>query len=174
MKLDIEKKIDTRVAAAFEDLVPGPDTPSGQEILKSVPALVRAVWMNKIYAALPQDKTKIPEYFLEAELDQMLNEAVDECYKMVSLIADRIKEEFHAGRATPKTSPEPASALDEPRRSQNRFWQRLTPEQRKMIEEEISEAIARFRRSQFSSSVAGDAKINGIFADTLLRVNNWT
>jgi hypothetical protein len=43
-----------------------------------------------------------------------------------------------------------------------------------MIEEEISEAIARFRRSQFSSSVAGDAKINGIFADTLLRVNNWT
>jgi hypothetical protein len=54
------------------------------------------------------------------------------------------------------------------------IWQRLTPEQRKMIEEEISEAIARFRRSQFSSSVAGDAKINGIFADTLLRVNNWT
>jgi hypothetical protein len=29
------------------------------------------------------------------------------------------------------------------------IWQRLTPEQRKMIEEEISEAIARFRRSQF-------------------------
>jgi hypothetical protein len=29
------------------------------------------------------------------------------------------------------------------------IWQRLTPEQRKMIEEEISEAIAKFRRSQF-------------------------
>jgi hypothetical protein len=29
------------------------------------------------------------------------------------------------------------------------IWQRLTPEQRKMIEEEISEEIARFRRSQF-------------------------
>jgi hypothetical protein len=29
------------------------------------------------------------------------------------------------------------------------IWQRLTPEQRQMIEEEISEAIARFRRSQF-------------------------
>jgi hypothetical protein len=29
------------------------------------------------------------------------------------------------------------------------IWQRLTPEQRKMIEEEITEAIARFRRSQF-------------------------
>jgi hypothetical protein len=28
------------------------------------------------------------------------------------------------------------------------IWQRLTPEQRKMIEEEIPEAIARFRRSQ--------------------------
>jgi hypothetical protein len=28
------------------------------------------------------------------------------------------------------------------------IWQRLTPEQRKMIEDEISEAIARFRRSQ--------------------------
>jgi hypothetical protein len=27
------------------------------------------------------------------------------------------------------------------------MWQRLTPEQRKMIEEEIAEAIARFRRS---------------------------
>jgi hypothetical protein len=29
------------------------------------------------------------------------------------------------------------------------IWQRLTPEQRKMIEDEITEAIARFRRSQF-------------------------
>jgi hypothetical protein len=29
------------------------------------------------------------------------------------------------------------------------IWQRLTPEQRKMIEDEITEAIAKFRRSQF-------------------------
>jgi hypothetical protein len=29
------------------------------------------------------------------------------------------------------------------------IWQRLTPEQRKMIEDEITEAVARFRRSQF-------------------------
>jgi hypothetical protein len=29
------------------------------------------------------------------------------------------------------------------------IWQRLTPEQRKMIEEEITQAIAKFRRSQF-------------------------
>jgi hypothetical protein len=54
------------------------------------------------------------------------------------------------------------------------IWQRLTPEQRKMISEEIAEAIARFRRSKLSSSVAGDVKTNGIFDDTLLRVNNWT
>jgi hypothetical protein len=35
MKLDIEKKIDSRISAAFEDVIPGPDTPSGQEILKA-------------------------------------------------------------------------------------------------------------------------------------------
>jgi mRNA-degrading endonuclease RelE of RelBE toxin-antitoxin system len=29
------------------------------------------------------------------------------------------------------------------------IWQRLTPDQRELIEEEIAEAIARFRRSQF-------------------------
>jgi hypothetical protein len=35
------------------------------------------------------------------------------------------------------------------------IWQRLTPEQRKMIEEEIAEAIARFRRSQFKLAGGG-------------------
>jgi hypothetical protein len=52
------------------------------------------VWLGKIYAALPQDKTSIQEYFLDAELEQLLNEAVDECYNMVSLITERAKEEF--------------------------------------------------------------------------------
>jgi hypothetical protein len=46
---------------------------------------------------LPKDKTRIPEYFLDAELEQMLNDAVDECYKMVSLIAERAGEEFRRG-----------------------------------------------------------------------------
>jgi hypothetical protein len=43
-----------------------------------------------------------------------------------------------------------------------------------MIEEEISEAIAKFRRSQFKLVHGGRREKNGIFADTLLRVNNWT
>jgi hypothetical protein len=97
MKSDVEKKIDARVVAAFEDMIPGPDTKRGQEILNGVRALVGAVWAQKIYAALPKDKTKVPEYFLDAELDQMLNEAVDECYKMVSLIVERAEEEFGRG-----------------------------------------------------------------------------
>lgn len=94
MKSDVEKKIDTRVIAAFEDIVPGPDTKSGQEVLNGVRSLVKAVWLGKIYAALPKDRTTLQEYFLDVELDQLLNEAVDECYKMVTLIAERAKEEF--------------------------------------------------------------------------------
>ena len=97
MKLDVEKKIGARVVAAFEGIVPGPDAKARQEILNGVRALVGAVWSQKIYAALPKDKTKIPEYFLDAELEQMLNEAVDECYKMVSLVAERAEEEFRRG-----------------------------------------------------------------------------
>ena len=97
MKSDVEKKIEARVAAAFEDIVPRPDAKARQEILNGVRALVGAVWERKIYAALPKDKTKIPDYFLDAELDQMLNDAVDECYKMVFLIAERAKEEFQRG-----------------------------------------------------------------------------
>lgn len=97
MKPEIEKKIPARVARAFEDIVPRPDTESGQKVLTSIGSLVRAVWMGKIYAALPKDKTTIAEYFLDAELEQLLNEAVDECYKMVCLIAERAKDDFRSG-----------------------------------------------------------------------------
>jgi hypothetical protein len=64
------------------------------EILKHAQELVRAVWVGKIYAALPKDKTTAREYFLDAELEQFLNEAVAECYEKVSLIAQRAKEEL--------------------------------------------------------------------------------
>jgi hypothetical protein len=97
MKSDVEKRIDARVVAAFEDIVPAAGAKARQQILDGVRALVGAVWAQKIYAALPKDKTKITEYFLEAELDQMLNEAFDECYKMVSLIAEQAQEEFRRG-----------------------------------------------------------------------------
>jgi len=94
MKSDIEKKIQARVAAAFEDIIPGSETKAGQEILQRAQELVRAVWVGKIYAALPKDKTTVPEYFLDAELEQFLNEAIEECHKQVCLIAERAKEEL--------------------------------------------------------------------------------
>ena len=97
MKLDVEKKIGARVVAAFEGIIPRPDAKARQEILNGVRALVGAVWSQKIYAALPKDKTKISDYFLDAELEQMLNDAVDECYKMVSLIAERAEDVFWRG-----------------------------------------------------------------------------
>lgn len=53
---------------------------------------------QKIYSALPKDKTTIPEYLLDAEIDQMLNDAVDECHKMVSLIPEQAKRNVGAGR----------------------------------------------------------------------------
>jgi hypothetical protein len=56
--------------------------------------LVRAVWIGKIYAALPQDKTTIPEYFLDAELERFLDEAIEEYHARVCSIAQRVKEEF--------------------------------------------------------------------------------
>lgn len=93
MKSDIEKKIEARVAAAFGDLIPAPESKAGQEILKGAQELVRAVWVGKIYSALPKDKTIISEYFLDAELEQFLNEAVEECHKQICLIAERAKEE---------------------------------------------------------------------------------
>ena len=88
MKSDIDKTIDDRVIAAFADI----PLPSGRaEILKGAQELVRAVWTGKIYASLPKDKTTIPEYFLDAELEQFLNEAIDECYEKICLIAEKAK-----------------------------------------------------------------------------------
>jgi hypothetical protein len=94
MKSDIEKKIPARVAAAFADIIPQPETKAGQAILKRAQELVTAVWVGKIYAALPRDKTTTSEYFLDAELDQFLNEAVEECHKQIRSIAERAKDEF--------------------------------------------------------------------------------
>jgi hypothetical protein len=96
MKSDVEKKIDSRVAAAFADIIPGFDTRAGQEILQNAQESVRTLWVGKIYAALPKDRTTTPEYFLDAELEQFLNDAVEECYEQVFLIAQRAKEEFHS------------------------------------------------------------------------------
>jgi hypothetical protein len=94
MKSDVEDKIEARVAAAFEDIIPGPETKAGQDILQNAQDLVRTVWVGKIYAALPKDKTTTSEYFLDAELEQFLNEAVEECHQQICLIAQRAKEEF--------------------------------------------------------------------------------
>jgi hypothetical protein len=94
MKVDIERKIDGRVAAAFQDIIPAPESQAGQLILRHAQELVRAVWMGKIYSALPKDRTTAQEYFLDAELERFLDEAVEECYEKVSLIAQRAREEF--------------------------------------------------------------------------------
>jgi len=67
MKSDIEKTIPARVAAALEDVVPARGRSASQQILIRAEDLVRAVWIGKIYAAMPKDKTTIPEYFLDAE-----------------------------------------------------------------------------------------------------------
>jgi hypothetical protein len=91
-KSDVEKSIDSRVAAAFADILPAAGR--GIEILKGAQDLVRAVRIGKIYAALPKDKTTIPEYFLDTELEQFLNEAIEECHARISSIAERVKEKF--------------------------------------------------------------------------------
>ena len=88
MKSDVEKTIDARVGAAFADIPMGM---SGVEILKGAQDLVRAVWIGKIYAALPKDKTTIPEYFLDAELEQFLNEEINVSASMRRLISTQIK-----------------------------------------------------------------------------------
>ncbi len=88
MKSDIDKIINARVAAAFADI------PMGRhevEILSDAQDLVRAVWIGQIYAVLPKDKTTIPEYFLDAELQQFLNEAIEECYEKICLISEEAK-----------------------------------------------------------------------------------
>jgi hypothetical protein len=91
MKADVEKLIKPRVAAAFSDILP---STGGEEILGSAEDLVRAVWMKKIYDALPKDRTKIPEYFLDAELQQFLNEAIEECHARICRLADEAKGEL--------------------------------------------------------------------------------
>jgi hypothetical protein len=95
MNPDIEKKINARVAAAFEDLVTGMSSKARNEILRVAEELVKAVWHGKIYAAMPADKTKVGEYFLDQELEQFLNEAVEECHKKIEAIADNVRGEFN-------------------------------------------------------------------------------
>jgi hypothetical protein len=91
MKSDVEKTIEDRVIAAFADILP--ETGRRYEILKGAQDLVRAVWIGKIYANLPKDKTTVPEYFLDAELEQFLNEAIEECHARVCVLAERAREE---------------------------------------------------------------------------------
>ena len=91
MKSDIEKTIDSRVAAAFADIIP---ELGGDEILKDAQLMVKTIWTGKIYAALPKDRTTIQEYFLDAELEQFLNEAIEECHARIRNIAEQAKEEF--------------------------------------------------------------------------------
>jgi hypothetical protein len=92
MKSDVEKTIEARVAAGFEDILAETRSNARHEILQGAQAMVKAVWMGKIYAALPKDKTTIPEYFLDAELEQFLNEAIEECHARICSIAERAKE----------------------------------------------------------------------------------
>jgi hypothetical protein len=92
MKSDVERIIEARVIAAFDDILPDTRSSARDEILRGAQAVVKAVWMNKIYSALPKDKTTIPEYFLDAELEQFLNEAIEECHARICSIAERAKE----------------------------------------------------------------------------------
>lgn len=92
MKSDIERTIDARVAAAFEDILAETGPSARDEILQGARDMVKTVWMNKIYSAMPKDKTMIPEYFLDAELQQFLNEAIEECYARICKIAEWAKE----------------------------------------------------------------------------------
>ena len=94
MKSDIEKTIDARVAVAFDDILPNSGSRASSELLKGASDLVRTVWIAKIYNALPKDKITIPEYFLDAELEQFLNEAIEESYSMIASIAERAKNQF--------------------------------------------------------------------------------
>ena len=93
MKSDVEKLIEPRVAAAFENILAETSPNARKLILQNAEQMVRALWTGKFYAALPKDKTTVPEYFLDAELDQFLNEAIEECHAKISSIAERAKEE---------------------------------------------------------------------------------
>jgi hypothetical protein len=92
MKADVEKTIEARVAAAFEDILAKTRSNARHKILQGAQDMVKAVWIGKIYAALPKDKTTIPEYFLDAELEQFLNEAIEACHARICSIAERAKE----------------------------------------------------------------------------------
>lgn len=91
MKADIEKKLPARVAAAFEDILAGITGAAREQILTAAENMVQTVWTGKIYGALPKDKTTVPQYFLDAELEQFLNEAIEECHAKISEIAARAK-----------------------------------------------------------------------------------
>jgi hypothetical protein len=95
MKADIEKKIGARVAAAFGDMVSGMSSKATNGILTAAEELVKTVWHGKIYAAMPADKTKINDYFLDQELEQFLNEAVEECHKKIEAIAETVRRQFN-------------------------------------------------------------------------------
>ena len=92
MKADVEKTIDTRIAAAFDDILTEMSGNRRQEILQAAQNMVRTVWIGKIYAALPKDKTTVPEYFLDAELEQFLNDAVEECHARIFSLAARARD----------------------------------------------------------------------------------
>jgi hypothetical protein len=94
MKSDIEKIIDARVAAAFGDHLPDRESRARNEVLRGACDLVRTIWIGKIYRALPNDKTTIPEYFLDAELEQLLNDTIEECYAVIASLAERAKDQF--------------------------------------------------------------------------------
>lgn len=92
MKSDIDKIINSRVSGAFSDILP--ETTNKHIILKSAEDLVRAVWVGKIYSKLPKDRTTIPEYFLDVELEQFLSEAIEECHAKIILLSERGKKDF--------------------------------------------------------------------------------
>ena len=91
MKADVEKTIPARVAEAFEDILGDTRGVSRRQILAGAENFVKAMWLRRIYSELPKDKTTIPEYFLDAELEQFLNEAIEECYGKIASIAERAK-----------------------------------------------------------------------------------
>ena len=41
-----------------------------------------------------QRETAIPEYFLDAELEQFLNDTIEECYAVIGSVAERAKDQF--------------------------------------------------------------------------------
>ena len=92
MRADVEKTIPARVAAAFEDILADIRGARREEILAAADNMVQTLWVGKIYAALPKDKTTVPEFYLDAELEQFLNEAIEECHAKISQIAARARD----------------------------------------------------------------------------------